>query len=54
MTDRDRTDAEGGEAKHEGGFRQVVRDRANIPDSPLGELIRFVRQLTEDAQRRSK
>lgn len=54
MSDDSQTSADGTQHKHEGGLRQVVRDRTNIPDSPLGELIRFVRELTKDAQRRSK
>lgn len=39
---------------HHGGMRQVARDRANVSDSPLGALVRFLRDLQRDAQRRNK
>ena len=32
----------------EGGLRGVVRDRANLKDSPLAELARFLRDLVRD------
>ena len=31
----------------EGGLRQVVRDRANLQDSPLAEFARFLRGMSQ-------
>ena len=44
--------AEGPE--REGGLRQVVRDRSNLSDSPLGEFVRVLRGLVREGQERRK
>ena len=45
----DEDDERGPEATpSEGGLRQAVRDRTNLADSPLAELVRFLRGLSRD------
>ena len=47
MSDED--DERGPEATPSaGGLRQAVRDRTNLADSPLAELVRFLRGLSRD------
>lgn len=42
------------QAEQQGGLRQVARDRANLADSPIGVLTRFIRDLATENQSRKR